>query len=605
MVVVGCSKHLPQVGAGVEVISETWQKLAQVDSALMATPTNERWAFVAWCDVGHVSSTGNVGTGAAQMVVAFGDDLGPHAGTEARVSLNDPRYRDGTGTLNSWPAMWVRTYESTLIGRGSWNKNRRPAIWARLDRNGDSVAPTAAFTVAGVSILAFRLDASGIASTDWACDRFAPAQPQNNNGSSRLTLNWRTFHQSAWSSIFDGQDDWLVAAAVRYRPPTGTAGPPLFQTTYSSNGTVGAQQALTGRSLAFGWAARGAPLAGTTPHSYQAGSFTMMTGPAASSQLGLRGVDPNPTGQTAQVEEWEVFTIRASSVLGLYANWRKNPGTPPPAGSDLKPIMFDAGATTTPEQRELFEWGQQNAVNLEVVTSYLWLPQTALADPRQLAHRPNLATNTGSVDIGHGLWRLADHVNFAAPEGVPLVLGATAKNLGLDDVQLQVYALGNPVAAFGSQARQAADFCLAAWSWENDPQDLPAVPPGAPSPTYLALIREGLDVGSLPVLPIAPDVEMPHSVRREANRLVSDDGQSITWPSWLTVRRTFEWSWSGLDDADRAALLAVIGSQFRWQRPRDLSVAGWVPIGRPKSTDLGSHRWAVSGTFVELVWTGG
>ena len=605
MVVVGASHHVGSDGSvGIQVASMAWQKLTQMSDPLLTTATDEQWAFVAWCDFGHIVD-GDVGTGAAQMVVAFGDDQGPFADTEVRASLADARLNwNSNGSLQSIPAFWTRVYETQgYIGRGAWNRLRRPAIWARIDRNGDPAQPTAPFHVAGISILAFRLDAAGVTTSDWIAHRYAPTQPQNQNAASRASLNWRTFSISVFSSIFDGSDDWLLSSAVRFRPATGGQGATLFQTTYTADGSTGAQVAILGRSLNFGWDPRGSQ-AGTVSHRFQAGAFALLDAPIDGGQIGVRGVDPNPSGTQGALESWEVFAIRGTK-LGFFFGVVRNPGTPPPAGSDLRPMLFDPLATPVPANREIVDWPRPTSLDLEVVTCFSWLPQTFRAPPQRASWLPLVASNTGVLEQPRGIWRMSDHASFAAPEGVPIVWGMPVKNLGPADVQFQVWGTGNPVTMSGGSARQPADFCFAAWSWENDPDFAPDVVPAVPPAAYLSLGPEGLSVASLPSLPIAPDVEMPHSVARRGEVLEADDGTRVTWPTWLSVRRTFEWTWNGLTDAERASLLAVITAQFQWQRPRDLAPSGFLALGRPRITDQGSHRSAVSGTFVELLWTGG
>lgn len=594
MTVVGASRH-QLFTEQLEITGTAWTRVLVLDSSVMATAADEEWAIVAWCDAGHVQvlgGVGSLGTGRAQMVVALGDDLAPFAGTECRQALNDARFQQ----LQSWPSIWVQTWRAT--GRGKWPRARRPAIWARLDPNGDG-ALNAAFYVVGGSLLAFKLDSIGAG--NWAEARYAPAAPTSLlPGSRNVAPIWLTLHSTAISGIFDAEDEWLVASSIRYVPPSGTRGAPVFQPFYSATGLPGAEEPLLGRSENHGFEAQVSPLLGIVGIRYQTGGLSLLDAPVDGAHLGARGSCPNLAGTQTQVLEIEHFAVRASAVLGAWHGLLKDPGTPPPAGSDLKLICIDSARAQAVSERETIEWARPATLDIEVAACWAWRP--LIVGLAAHAHAPFLDTDTGGRLYGHGLFRVSDSRVQALPEGVPLLLGATLGALA-PAAQLQLWSWGTPNVS-GTELRQAVDFCFAAWCWENDPDIFADEPPAVPPASYLTLGRESLSVGSLPDLPSLPDVATPSSVVRRGARLEAGDGLVLTWPLWLGTRRIYTLTWSALDDAARDALLAVLAAQFRWTPPRDLSAVAFAPLGRATWTDLGAHRSTVTVRVAELIWTG-
>lgn len=595
MTVVGASRH-QQHTEQIEIGGTAWTRVVMLDSSVMSTVADEEWAFVAFCDAGHVQvlgGIGSLGSGRAQMVVAFGDDTGPFADVECRQALSDARFQQ----LQTWPSIWVQTWRTS--GRGKWPRARRPAIWARIDPNGDS-GVNAAFYCVGASILAFKLDSIGAG--NWAEVRYAPGSATALLANSRSVAPiWLTLHSTAISGVFDGSDEWLIASSVRYVPPSGSRGAPVFQPFYSATGLAGAEEPLLGRSENLGFEAQVSPLLGIVGIRYQVGGFALLDAPVNGAHLGARGSCPNLAGQQTQVLEVEHFAVRASAVLGAWHGLQKDPGTPPPAGSDLKPICIDAARTQDIAERELIEWTRPATLDIEVLACWSWRP--LLVGPAALVHAPFIDTDTGGRLHGHGLFRVSDSRIQSLPEGVPLLLGRTLGALG-QAAQVQLWAWTGPNISPGSELRQAVDFCFAAWCWENDPDINVVEPPAVPPATYLSLGAESLDVSLLPDLPSAPDVVTPHSVVRRGARLDAGDGVVLTWPVWLGTRRVFELTWSALDDSARDALLTVLAAQFRWTPPRGQSAVAFAPLGRARWTDLGSHRSTVAVKVAELIWTG-
>lgn len=597
MTKVGCSWHAPNGPTFRVIVSgSAWQKVAQLDDPLLATATDEQWAFVIAFDAGHVEFN-VLGTGLSLAEVAFGDDLGPHfdAPAHARIAIADPNYLAATaGPLRSWPSFMVRVYAAG--GRGAWPKARRPALWARVEPNGET-GVAAAFSVSGISFLAFKLDS--ISASKWVADRYAPAAQQNPNGSSRQTLNWRTFHQSAIVGAFAGAGDWLVFSSTHYEPASGTAGAPLWQTTWSPDGTVGAQVPLLGRELAFGMMARGSPRPSTQlHHRYAHGGVSLLVNPANGGQLGLRGVDPNPTGFTASVDGWEVFAIRTTA-LGLPYVLQKDHGTPPPGGTDLEPLCADVGAPL--QYPELVEYARPATFDVEVVCTHTWLPVVVEIPPVVHAHAPRLRSLSGRIDVFCGMFRVALNPSLIAPEGVPLWIGQTAKAVGAEDVQFQVSSFGHPALPL-SQVRSGCDFCFASWVWDDAPNYDPDTAPAAPIETYLVPPTESLAAGSLPTCPVQPNASSNEEHVRAVERMLHDDGTLRTWPLWLTVRRVWSMQWPPLSHADRAAVRAVVRSAWQYTDDRGNAVA-LLPFGSLDDADAGSRFGVLSGTFVELRWT--
>jgi hypothetical protein len=582
------------------VISDAtqWTRVWVLEDPLLSTPTNEQWAFVAWCDAGHVEALGgigSVGTGRAQMVVAFGDDTSPDLDTACRQALSDARY---LGNGLSWPAFWVQVWRSGMTGRGTWLRTKRPAIWARIDNNGDP-STNAAFTVAGASIMAVRLDV--LTATDWAETRFAPPSPVALAAQSRVPGGpaAMSMHMSSLSGIFDGTGEWLVAAAVRYVPPGGPNGAPLFQPYYTAT-SFAARTPLLGRSGNFGFEGRVSPSLGIVGARTSLGGFSWLDGPVSGGQLGLAGGCPNPAGSTTQLIEFEAFALRASAVLGTWRGVRKDFGPPPPpAGNGAKSICLDAGRPQAIDDRELFEWVRPATLPIVAVGCFSYLP-SILGNP-QHAHAPFLDTTAAGSLARSGLFRLSDSRFANLPEGVPLVWGRSFPALGTG-TQLQLWAMGTPIVP-GQSARAAADITFAAWCWENEPDVVRVDPPAVPLPMYLSLGHESLNVAMLPDLPSQPGSTMAVALARPTSRLEAADGTVITWPRWLQTRRIWECTWPALSDDERDALLTVLGAQFRWTPPRSSAPVACAPIGRASWRDDGSHRSSVSCRIAELIWT--
>ena len=76
---------------------------------------------------------------------------------------------------------------------------------------------------------------------------------------------------------------------------------------------------------------------------------------------------------------------------------------------------------------------------------------------------------------------------------------------------------------------------------------------------------------------------------------------------WLLPRRTFDFSWSGLDRSELDTLLPVIAQQFKWVHPDDLAGEELALVGMG-AADVrmvsSTRRFVVSLRCVQLVWIG-
>lgn len=586
MTVVGTSVHRRQqvrvesVGSGP---IDGWSSVARLRGADLPGGTGQ-WAFACWGQLGQIEGA-LFGTNAT-IEVCLGDQVGPFVAITHRLGLQDGHLRT---PLRGHPFCYVLVYHATLAGaRGSWSAANDLVLWARLALNGDPPnSVSATFRVANLSIVAVR--ASSLGATEFWADRFAPAQRQFNNPES---AGFRTFHLSGVSGVFDTTGKkWLVFSQTIYHPG-GLPGAPVFQTTVSPDGSVGAQVALTGRELKHGSGPRGAvPLDGARNQFVQ-GSFRVFTLTNTLTQLGLRGFDyVNQVGQTAGVVTWEAFAVRTDK-LGFFSDVTKDQ---PAVGS----IVNDHNVSVV--SYEPLEYARPFVADLEVLSTMLW--DNDELPTQGMSHFPFVGSNLGALPQGNG--ELAAHT-FRSVEGQHSTIGLRVPNLRKDEVQFRAFLLQNPLEGNAAATyRKPGDFTIVAFQWENDPNFTPFAVTATGPDVVIVPAREATNLAALSPLPIEPDAAEEEDLEVPRHELEAQDGTRLTWPKFLSPRRLFTLHWSGQTRAQRDQLLEFFRAQdrraFRWLPPNEVVAVALVLVGRPSATDAGVLH-SLSASAVELAF---
>jgi hypothetical protein len=545
------------------------------------------WAFVVWGMIGRLADVIGRSTNAVAEV-ALGDQNGPFGDAFTTVKWDDIGLSVVSGSeIRGHPFIFCRTYDTVLSGaRGTWNASKDLTLWARIARNGDSPANVGGeFSVGNVAMLAFRINALNL--NQWFADRFTPASPASNN---RQSQGYKNHWLSSILGVFDHVDsEWLVFSSTQYRPGNVATGAPFYETSVCPSGLWASAVPLIGERQRMGARARGTPAASF----FNMGGMRTFTVANTNTQIGVRGFDWNagPTETTSQIWKWETFAIRADA-LGQFLALTKTAAT---VGAIFNDFLF------IPNAYEPLENVRSFVFDIQVAISGCWDASSTPGLTR--THVPTIVSGGGGYfTIGS----LGGHT-FQSTEGIHPMLGGLWGNVRSDDLQFRAAWWELPPAATGfPAARPAADFTLATWIWENDPQV-----DGVPVPTVGPIVviqpgKEALGTSSLTAFPFEPERSWEEDPELVREILRAADASVITWPKFLGGRRLFNLEWV-LTAADRDTLLAFFAAQDRgavkWTPPHESAAVPLVRFSKPETEDVGlKHR--VSASFLELVYVG-
>lgn len=619
MVKVGASNYYPTALSAVTSIgtaaTDGWTKLFQLDGSALPQQGTLDYCFAAWATMGSAVIPATASPVNAVMMLALGDQTAPFQDSRTWCELNFAPLRSALGqlpTVRGVPSFWVRGYTASgTNNRGAWNTTNSIAIWGRIFANGDPVSALAGcfFIASGFGIQGWSL--SQFTSTEKLWSRFAPASPPRN----LPHFTYTTHHQTAagWGN---GAGTWLVLSSSRFTPqaPTST---PFFQTTYSADGTSGAQVGIFGRDTLQGGSDTGqmGASARTTRSNtsglyslFAMGGFCVITNPASAAKLGVRGFDWFGTsGQGTFLVEQEYLAVRVdtpSAAKGLgffqYLQFDLNlaSGSNIYTGNGVTPTSYRAASWTTVGRRFT-----------DLVQCHCLL--NAAND--QPSYRANIESNLGPFLV-NGQPALAEGLNVwtkpvSFPEGVHSNWGIKVPNLPPTLVEWRFGAIQNLVEFTpASPYRMAGDFCAASWNWENDLNVVTFPEPTVPLPTVVVFGRESLNASALSALPYTPDSAIETEPEIPRNTFESDDLALATWPKYVVERRQWALQWSALTQTERDTLLLFFAQQgdraFQWTPPGETTALALVLRDDPLSIDQGRGRYRVNVRAAQLVWTG-
>lgn len=564
------------------------------------------YVFVGWCTVGHFAAANAV---VAVATAALGDQNGPFSlqsplDFPPRQHLTWAPFQASNTPLRGIPFFFVRGYTPGF--RTGWDTADDLVLWAKIDPNGDpsSLLTGASFRITDAGLLGFSLQNVGV---EYFHDLYSPGAPFPGN----LSNGEQNHHMSSIAGWAAGAGTWLGFSQTTYIP-LGENTAPSWWTVYDAAGSFPGT-----RELGRGDGTNGGPIGmmartdldnstGKMAVHADGGAF-VRTNPASLAQFGIVGKEWSSQTPSLLVD-WECFALRvdsgaSSGGLGQFQHVRKDA----PPGGTLKSIFNDENfATRLSEPIEIT--AEPTALSDLLLSVGSWF-QNTIDEVSYHANAEPLLGGTLKITQQLDPWIRASTYKDSPRHNI----GGRVPGYPMSGLQWNCQVDQN-IGETGKQLnRRAQDFLVCGWNWENNPADIPYNLPAVPAAVAIVPGRESLDVGSLNALPngaggeqLLPEVGRGLQDEMARHAFEPDDGELLTWPHFLTPRRTFRLIWRGLSRADRDTLLAFFAAQadraFKWAPPGESDTA-FVVHSSPSSRDVGLVH-EVTVTAVELVWTG-
>lgn len=551
---------------------------------LLTVPAGDLVAFHSYCFV-VTGNHGNYVPGQGFGIVNAGVLQAEYNGTYVADTLH--RWDLSWGEM-VWPANPIYSQPFTILG--TFTCGATPADFVVRGRCEDTGAsPQASFYLEGLAVQVYDVTAwTGIqylasALTGTLADYFTGTLSPLLSLTSDLTHGTPAKKWLLWYSIVLQAEDGNVNAASWL---TTDAAQPKAYHVFANRSQANAQGSWLGHS----------PRGRTGYwHRHHVGSGRVLEVDATGIRPTLWGADlwtaPNPTkplaGKLLAIPldgiADEVHSDYTSTYVGGAANW------PPADSPDYKQAGIETGVADTLRVLSIAR-GAFTAPSSFVCAFYSALE----VDSTRISPGPlgSLRTKARAVHEVQAMHRV----------------GRYAADAGKHCLRHLLWCDTTEPASFGTQLHDHQLLVLstaAGFGVSKPPADLigPEV--------VLVPTKESVDVGSLPTLPIEPNVPPTWEELDPAFEFKTPTGRTVSWPLALEPRRRGELRWQGLEEADRDSLVA-------WLRARKDSGAAFaftppdVDAALPFVVDGSSFQWehqsagkySVSIGAIELRYTG-
>jgi hypothetical protein len=470
---------------------------------------------------------------------------------------------------------------------GSFNNSggAQFCLWARVFCNGDAPTFNYSFDVAEVTWLWF--DTDRIDAADKFAAHFYPATP---------TTLTTTASLPAVSGLtpFAAGEKWLHFQSVTYEPPNGPRGTlaaPILRHGYTTTGFVGGFVAKAGTNgrwaqshgdqLVTAGAASAVPV-------LSAWAFWYHEMPSGTVRPALAAQDRQSTS-ASKVRRWTSFSLCLDNLLDVLTR-------------------VESSVQNATSNR----YGNGPAEGAAYVA--LERPATGVvSEPCILAHAIVLSPgrNDYEIEVRTESRVLRPHIIPATTranlnEGASLMaMTRTGLSATVPDLQYRFPVIGGLNAE--PQSLTIADVYLVQFNLVRDPEGVPAIPPTVGDPVAISLGREAPALGSLSVLPVAPDAAVGEEFEAAMRgRIDALNGQSPSWPLFTRPRRFISLQWSGLTEAQKETLDGFIATTpiFKFTLPGESSpVALLADENGIELAQIVGGAFFVSLSCVELTWT--
>lgn len=612
MTKIGASVYGPGSNITIDSINQWVPVLTLSRAELPEQTAAEDYSFVAWFTIGHLVTAAGVVDALAEVSIGNQDaPLGPAEFYSCRQPL-----RWGPLIGNTVPGRGVSqflVYNRTASTSGTWNAATDDVVlWARINRLGDPVSAVvgSGFLVGHTAILAFA-------------HRQLPALEKVAHTFRYNLGNSQTTQKSSLPAWNDGgTSTWLVFASAVHAPRALFGGGVRADELHFqyADGAARAQMfhgqriGMGGR-MPFGVANIFGPRC-----RYLEGGADILTDPKATDEFEIKITSNMAAAAMGELMRFEVFAIRVddNAAEGL-------------GGFDYQQLSEAAAvdaynSNAIPSGTEQLEVHTFNAGNTALTDVYYQSAIDKFGGPRSgagFSWQPFILEQTGEGNILDGL--VPHHGSFSGGQGhladamlnhiggkVPPGRGASVYGfLALQhDFESPWQGAGFPGTLFASTFH----VLFFGWHWQNNPQNVANVIPAVPAAITIVPDRESPNVTALSALPngasgdrLLPDVQQQIETQIERFEFDSDDQTKVTWPHFLTPRRTFRLQWSGLSQADRDTLLNFFATQTNriWKLNVLRDVAAFIAVVNtedPRATDRGLLH-VVRLEVTELIWT--
>ena len=565
------------VGTGV---NDGWVPVAQVLADDWNPPGSGliEMVHVLWASIGDlfvVSSTNLDNT----LEITIGTHVNPLPSFAQKIRL-DAQLQN----RNAVPVFWTLPFVTGSLGL--WGSNNRPCIWARISTNGGPASGAQMqFAISHVGILSFYHSALN-------AYKFAARQVVNAAIPGSTPVLAATFSPPA--SALKSTGKYLGFCAVRHSIYDG-ASFARFDLGWNDASTATRTQLLGNRAgdtnpTNFRWGQEFFGQPGFVPCVFSTGAWFTVEGLDSGDTLDLV-VRPQLIAQggvVQRVESVDLFLVHEEN-FGSFASQQQTRLTGFDVHNDfnVSPQAYEPLEVTLIQQQD----------HVAIACSKLWIEPTT---PRGASFQKRV-TLAGALSTSSDLYSIVR----SNREGVWNHTGSYYR-LPLGGARIESFAVRNPLQSNQGQVHPTDEFCVAAWMWENNPNFTPSNPPAVTPATWLTVDRESLAVGSLLAIPIEPVQSQDESVELPRSELVADDQTKITWPSYLTLRRSLTLTWTGLSLAERDTLIAFFAANrtFKWTPPGETTPLALLASKQLSTVDTGSRRASMSISALQLIWVG-
>lgn len=569
---------------------DVWHTILELPPAKIPGTGFRELCFVAWSTLGSplVRAVHAPNDACIQVALRRVGSAQPFPETICSFDVNGGQTNRSAGPFGRMnPAFWV--YGRTSTGsnaRGTWDAdNDGLEIVARLFLSADPPGSLdAEFLVGESGIMVFDLEGLNVSDWFWGRHRDTTNAGVANNPDGSIKLHGT----STFSGVFDDSTDFLAFCSTYYRPATDPLvnNVPGFQ--FALETAPSTYTAIVGEDFRCGTNPRGAArLSWRT----RVGGAQLLEAPEDGWNLAIRGrelgVSGGATTRTPALFFDHEHLVISTAVLGQFAALRRVAGA---AGA----IYQDQGGTGfAPFEPNL-------PYQLTPVLFANMRPERNAGGFQALAYGPFLTTNTGAV----GRFFEAFAYYQEALEGIWSAFGRDLPTLASGaDVQVRISALALPGEASPIATKDAQELLAAIWLWENDVDFDGNNPPAVPPETAISVPRESLATGSLPDLTDQPDNYLETS-EQPGNEFLADDGTRETWPSYLGVRTTYEFTWTARTEAEGLVIVAEASTWFRWTHPDTGRTLALFPSASLQVVQLPNRHVEIRGRFLDMIWTG-
>lgn len=569
---------------------DVWHTILELPASSLPNGGFRQLAFVAWSTLGSplVRAVHSPNDACIQLGLRRVGSPQPFPETVCSFDVRGGQTNQAAGPFGRMnPVFWV--YGRTSTGsnaRGTWDADTDGLeIVARLFLSADPPGSLdAEFLVGESGILCFDLDAMDLADWFWGRHRDTTGQgvANNNDGSIRL------HGTSTFSGVFDGSRDFLCFGSTLHRPAQDPLVGNVHGWQLALETAPSTYTAVVGEDFRCGTAPRGgARLSWRT----RVGGGQLLEAPEDGWNLAIRGrelgVTVGSTTRTPGLFFDHEHLVIAGDALGQFAALRRTGGAAGAIYQDQGGLGFAPFEPNLPYRLTPVLFGNMR-------------PERNTGAFQAVAYGPVLQSNTGAV----GRFFEAFAYYQEPLEGIWSAFGRDLPSFAAGtDVQVRAaaYSLAGEFSPLAT--KDAEELLLAIWLWDDAVDFTPDNPPAVPPETAIVVPKESLATGALPDLTYGPDT-WAETGDQPAREFEADDGTIESWPSYVGVRTTYEFTWTARTEAEGATVLDEASTWFRWTHPDTGRTLALFPDASLQVVQLPNRHVEVRGRFLDMIWTG-